>query len=102
RRLIFSPGSSLGTDEPSPLLHPEVSFPALNHAGVAVPNAAHALAGRPPDIQDLVHRVLVALVKLNLQRPQFPVCVKPDDDRHISLFTLHRCYPPKYPTGWTV
>ena len=43
----------------------------MDHAGVAVAHAANALAGRPSDIKDLVHRVPVPLVKLNLQGTQF-------------------------------
>ena len=89
---------SLGGHKPAALFKPQIGFLPLNAAGIAISYAAHTLTGCPADVQNLVHRVAVCFVELNLQRAQFAVGLKPDDHRYIALFPFFHLLTAHYMT----
>lgn len=87
--------------KPTSLFKPKVRLLAQDSAGVAVADAADALAGSPAHVEDAVNSKDLPFLKFDLDRAHFALCVEAHKHRHIFLFPLHR-YPPKKPTGWTV
>lgn len=90
---------SLFFHEPSSLLKPEIALLSLNPAGIAIPYPTDTLAGCPPNVQNAIHRVLVAFVKLNHQGTELAFGLKPDNYRDILFPSFHPVSPRKIADG---
>ena len=78
--------------KPPPIFKPQFALFALNHTGIAVPNAAH-IGGAAADVLDLVDFVDLPFIKNNLQGSQSSLGAEAHIDFHIALFSLNhlRC-----------